>query len=184
MAVCFGWLMEAAQRAPNAVRLVLRGALFFVVPTLLIVSLGKQVCQKITESRRTDAPSSRARDVDYVTYAREIREMTPSNAVVLSPIISPVVVFYSERHIIRGILDDATLDKVLARLPEVLPGSPFYLAMRPASIPNWPERAQKFPEALKRYPKIKETNQLVLLCLSGNIPTAGSGPSGKDAPTP
>ena len=62
-------------------------------------------------------------------YANDIRNNTEPNAVVISPFPSMVPVFYSHRHIIRGISNRESLRYVMDRVGLDFPGSPVYIAL-------------------------------------------------------
>jgi hypothetical protein len=66
-----------------------------------------------------------------IRYARDIRNSTPSGSIVMAPLVSAVPIYYSERHIIRGIDDAAALRDELPRIRREFPDSPIYLAIPP-----------------------------------------------------
>jgi len=68
-------------------------------------------------------------------YAHGIHDHTEPGAVVISPVSSLVPVYYSRRHIIRGIADGAALTYVLRRAAIDFPGAPVYLAIPPTADP-------------------------------------------------
>jgi hypothetical protein len=91
-----------------------------------------------------------------IEYAHDIRAATPENAVILSTESSLVPVYYSGRHLIRGIVDDATLARARQALIGVFPGSPVYVALRP-------EKQAAFPETLHDLRLVSRTAHVVLL---------------------
>ena len=66
-------------------------------------------------------------------YAKAVRENTELNAVVISPGGSLVPVYYSRRHIIRGIANEESVRLVMGQVGTEFPGLPVYLAIPPAS---------------------------------------------------
>ena len=121
------------------------------VPAVL---LGSAIDVARTEAIRRPPPTG------LVEYATDITTSTPGNAVVLSPEISMVPVYYSRRHLVRGITDDAVLAKAREALRGVFPGSPVYLALRP-------DHPAGFDEALKTLPESARTPHLILLAVPG-----------------
>jgi hypothetical protein len=66
-----------------------------------------------------------------VAYGKAIREATPQGSIVLAPLVSAVPLYYSDRHIVRGL---GTPEAVREALPEVrsaFPDSPVYIAVPP-----------------------------------------------------
>jgi hypothetical protein len=66
---------------------------------------------------------------EFVEFGREIRTHAPENAVVLTPEMHLVPVYYSWRHLEGGIMNDQDLDKVMPIIRSTFPGSPVYLAI-------------------------------------------------------
>jgi len=67
-----------------------------------------------------------------IRYGQGIRLATEPNSIVTAPLISAVPLYYSERHIVRGV-DSA--DSIARQLPNLLrefPASPIYLAVPPS----------------------------------------------------
>jgi hypothetical protein len=73
-----------------------------------------------------------------IRYAQGIRQSTESNAIVLAPLISAVPLYYSERHIIRGMDDPQSVALQLPILRREFPSSPIYLALPPALAGGFP----------------------------------------------
>lgn len=93
-----------------------------------------------------------------VAYGHDIDRLTEPNAVVLTPEPSMMPVFYSHRHLILFVEDDATLAQVLPQMRGVFVGSPVYLA-----IPR--QQLQSFPAAQRVFPVAGSAGSLVLLKL-------------------
>ena len=73
-----------------------------------------------------------------IRYARGIREFTPPNSIVMAPLISAVPLYYSERHIIRGIDSADMATRELPTIRKEFPASPIYLAVPPFLAGNFP----------------------------------------------
>jgi hypothetical protein len=74
---------------------------------------------------------------DMLDYSLAIGNNTNQDAVVLSPVPSLVPVYYSHRHIIRGINDARSVQFVMERVGTIFPRSPVYLALPPAYLENF-----------------------------------------------
>jgi hypothetical protein len=75
-----------------------------------------------------------------------------------------VPVYYSDRHVIRGVVNDALVDHVMPRVRDLFPGAPIYLAIEPG-------QRRDFRRALRRNPIVAESPRLVLAaCASRRIP--------------
>ena len=61
-------------------------------------------------------------------FAHDLRASTPSGSVIISPLISVVPVWYSDRHVVRNISDEESLQVVLPVVKKRFPDSPIYLA--------------------------------------------------------
>ncbi|HEX9201010.1 MAG TPA: glycosyltransferase family 39 protein [Acidobacteriaceae bacterium] len=76
--------------------------------------------------------------VALIRYGQGIRRFTEQNSIVMAPLVSAVPLYYSERHIVRGV-DGA--DSAALRLPALrreFPASPIYLAIPPSLLSNFP----------------------------------------------
>jgi hypothetical protein len=78
--------------------------------------------------------------------------------VVMIPDNSMVPVYYSKRHIIRGVVNDSIVDKIVGQSLGVFPESPVYLALHPEGL-------QYFSQALQSLDIVKTSPDLVLLKL-------------------
>lgn len=94
-----------------------------------------------------------------IRYARDIRAVTDSQAVIMSPYDSLLGVYYSERHTVRGIRDDLGLEKHLAFIQQEFGARPLFLALRS-------DDTKSFARAIQRYPVAKQTPELLLLRLN------------------
>jgi 4-amino-4-deoxy-L-arabinose transferase-like glycosyltransferase len=68
-----------------------------------------------------------------------IEHNTPLNAVVLSPVESAVPIYYSNRHIVRGIQNDYWLQIAITEARVSFPGSPLYLALQDSDGSDFPQ---------------------------------------------
>jgi hypothetical protein len=72
-----------------------------------------------------------------IRYALNIRNSTAAGSVVLAPTLSAVPLYYSERHIIRGVANDAVLAGQLEDVRREFPASPIYLAIPPSAAASF-----------------------------------------------
>jgi hypothetical protein len=122
----------------------------------------------------------RARHVDEdVSFGRAISEATEPGSVVMVRTPSIVPVYYSRRHVIRGIQADDVVDRLKGRISEEFPGAPVYLALRPH------RDIEEFPRSLQRLPLVTRSQDLVLLAVTdgrsrgaSRTPVASTAPSG------
>ncbi|HEV2273704.1 MAG TPA: glycosyltransferase family 39 protein, partial [Acidobacteriaceae bacterium] len=71
----------------------------------------------------------------YRDFSALVERETPPNAIVLSPEQFSVPVYYSKRHIVRGIDSPQVLRQAAAQAHAAFPGSPLYLAVK-TDLPN------------------------------------------------
>jgi hypothetical protein len=72
-----------------------------------------------------------------IRYALDIRNSTAAGSVVLAPTLSAVPLYYSERHLIRGVANDAVLAGQLEDVRREFPASPIYLAIPPSAAASF-----------------------------------------------
>jgi hypothetical protein len=96
------------------------------------------------------------RDPSDVAYARAIGSATGPDAVVVTAEESMVPVYYSRRHVVRAVPNDAALQVSLPDLRRRFGCAPLYLALRPG-------RTGGFELALERYRAVHRSRQLLLL---------------------
>lgn len=111
-------LLRARSRRALAAGAVAAVALLLVVQTAALV-------------RKAAAPYQPS---GLVEFAREIRDATPPDAIVLVASPSMVPVYYSDRHVIRGIADGAAVQEATALAAREYPRSPVYLAVEPRDV--------------------------------------------------
>jgi 4-amino-4-deoxy-L-arabinose transferase-like glycosyltransferase len=129
-----------------------------LLPAVMLLPLIREVKNRLSDPGH-EAP--------IITYARDIEENTEPGAVVMISDPSMVPVYYSKRHVLRGVDNDLIVDKAMGRTVEVFPGSPVYLALHPESL-------QEFSQSLRRYRVIKQSTHLVLLAVSEASPNIGT----------
>ncbi|HEY4381997.1 MAG TPA: hypothetical protein VGN01_16740 [Acidobacteriaceae bacterium] len=81
-----------------------------------------------------DYPASR-----LVEFGREIKAGTNPGSIVVSPLLSEIPLYYSERHIIRGISDENAVEKQVDLAHRRFPGAPVYLALPPQLVGDFPK---------------------------------------------
>ena len=133
VAICFGLLLSKGwdvllEKVSGKKRP------FLIVPILVIVMTLLLPVWRFNRSIY-NLYNQRLQPTGMLDYAQDIQNNTEPNAVVISPIPSMVPVFYSHRHIIRGISDGKSLQYVMERVGYDFPGSPVYLAL-PGDIAN------------------------------------------------
>jgi hypothetical protein len=74
---------------------------------------------------------------EQIRYARDVGESVGVDAIVMAPTVSAVPLYYSERHIVRGIANDAVLAEESQRIRAQFPASPIYLAIPPSLVGNF-----------------------------------------------
>ncbi|MEO6924794.1 MAG: glycosyltransferase family 39 protein, partial [Bryocella sp.] len=72
-----------------------------------------------------------------------IRQNTLANAVTLSPSESAVPIYYSDRHIVRGIATPELFQKALPQARTAFPGSPLFFALRDTDRDRFTEMLTK-----------------------------------------
>ena len=120
------------------------------VPAMMMLPLWHETTRQWDSSRLTAAPQ--------IPFARAIRDNTAADAVVLVPSETKVHVYYSQRHLIRGIENDGVLDRALPMAVQAFPDSTLYLAMPP-------DETWRFPEALQRFSAQARSRDVILLLL-------------------
>ncbi len=154
-------LIDFAERASlESVRRSIRLAAVVLLPGLLFLSLPLGIYDRYMLMWGAGE--------EPVQFGLEIRESTQPGAVVMVRKANIVPVYYSERHLIRGVADDTVFENALGRLGEVFPGSPAYLAFQPADTKH-------FPKAVRRFRVVKQSSNLILLALPAAA-TSQEGP--------
>jgi hypothetical protein len=76
--------------------------------------------------------------LQYGDFSSLIRA-TPPNAVVLTPCVSFVPIYYSRRHLVRGIQSDQWLQRSIIEAHAAFPGSPLFLALQDSDRKDFPD---------------------------------------------
>ena len=85
---------------------------------------------------------------EFRDFSTLVERETPPNAVVLSPELFSNPVYYSKRHIVRGIDSASLLEQAIGQAHAAFPGSPLYLAVRKSDQAGLgPELAKMTPLA-------------------------------------
>jgi hypothetical protein len=94
----------------------------------------------------------------FINFAHDIRDRTSPDSVIMIPYATMLPVYYSERHCIRAIQDDATVSKVVVQLPALFPKSPIYFAYHPDRTD-----LSKISKTIQKYELVGQTPHLRLL---------------------
>lgn len=140
----------------EGLRRALRALLLFVLPCLLIQGL---LAAAVVESLGGE---DRPYEAALVAYGRDVEKHTEPDAIVLTPIDNMLPVYYSRRHIVRGVINDQTVARAVQQAREVFPGSPIYLAILP-----WQEQVARFPGALRTYPRVSVSRHAIVMRIPG-----------------
>jgi len=151
LAVLGSALLQRFEREPTAPyawesRLaVVVVALFMLEP---LVDSASTAAGKLASGQRVMTDEHR--------FGLELRAATPAGAVVTMPYASMAPFWPAERHLIRGVYDDATLERVLPGLRENFAGAPCFVAFTR-------DRAPDFGRALARFPLVWQNANTVVL---------------------
>ncbi len=118
-ALALAWMATTQTQRPT-----LKACVFAALAGIQILLLHKPVIG--------DAYDSSA----LIRYAKEIEETTEPDAIIMAPLISSVPLFYSDRHIVRGVGDAKSATLKLKELSTEFPNSPIYLAIPPQLAAN------------------------------------------------
>lgn len=72
-----------------------------------------------------------------IEFGRDIRRNVPKGALVLTDQISTVPVYYSQRHVLRGIVDEHQVGQRKSDIRRLCADCPLYLAIPPQSAPKF-----------------------------------------------
>ncbi|HEX8814540.1 MAG TPA: glycosyltransferase family 39 protein [Terriglobales bacterium] len=147
MGVAAGNLLGWGQSLEAQSRKLVNILLLAVVPTVLMMGMSRTILK---------LPVLSDSDYYYRPFGMAVGDDTPAGAVVLTANESPDVTYYSRRHVVRGVYDDALLDQFRSRIIDAFPGAPVFLALLPREL-------AAFPRALQTYPIVKQTPELTLL---------------------
>lgn len=84
---------------------------------------------------------------DEHRFGLEVKAATPAGAVVTMPYASMAPFWSAERHLIRGVYDDATLERVLPGLRESFGDAPCFVAFNRDRAPDFGRTLLRFPLA-------------------------------------
>jgi hypothetical protein len=118
-ALALTWIAAAGLRSRWSMSAALKAAAVLTLTTLWTI-----LPRPITGGDRNTE--------DQIRYARDVRDSVGADAIVVAPTVSAVPLYYSERHIVRGITNDGVLAKHLQDIRRQFPASPLYLAIPPS----------------------------------------------------
>jgi hypothetical protein len=147
MGVAAGNLFSCSQSLESKSRKLIKLMVLAIVPAVLMMGMGRTIFKLPPFS---DAPYY------YRAFGFAIGENTPPGAVVLTANDSRYPSYYSDRHVVRGVTDDAVLDQFRSRIFQSFPGAPVFLALEPREL-------AAFPRTLENNPLVKQTPDLTLL---------------------
>lgn len=125
VALALAWVATSDLRNIPSSRATLKTAALVVAAAFQILLLPKP--------RIADGYSPQG----LVNYARAIRASTEPGAIIMAPLVSAVPLYYSERHIVRGVDSAASIASDLPIIRREFPGQPVYLAIPPLLEKNF-----------------------------------------------
>jgi hypothetical protein len=144
IAVALAWLATAPSKSPT-----LRIATVAALAAIQILALPKP---HISDGYDPAA---------LIRYAQAIRQFTPPDAIVMAPVVSAVPLYYSQRHLVRGVNSPSAAALQLPSLRRQFPSSPIYLAVPPTLAGSF--AATNFPSSQVA----SSTSDGVIIRLSG-----------------
>lgn len=132
-------VLELASRQPEP---YLRVSIIAVaLPCLLLVpaihgarSAGKLNTNIVSSVILSSSQVSRPGFDQLVCAGMELERLVPSDGVIVTDMKSAVPLYYSRRHMIRGVVGDAGLDMIRPAIQQQLGGYPLYLALSPNAV--------------------------------------------------
>ena len=156
LGLCGKLLIDLSDGAREAsTRRAVRWGALVVLPAVLLLTLPITIVERFLGVKRGDPD---------VSFARAINEATDPGAVIMVRTPSMVPLYYSKRHLLRGVLGDHVVDSVENRMSEEFPGAQAYLALRPL------RDIEDFPNALQRLRLVKQSRDLILLAVGERNP--------------
>jgi hypothetical protein len=114
---------------------------------------------------------------EFESLAAVIHDGTPPGAVVLTPAASLVPVYYSQRHVIRGINNNAWMAWAIPQARKEFPNAPLYFATRAGD-------AQHVTTGLNLLVEERQFGDSTLYRVSSGTPSPEPGPSTNDNDSP
>ena len=149
-AMAMGWagaaVLERLSESRDRFLLVHGAALVLALGAYLMLPSARALWHTVRHS----GPEGVATPGVKVEFGWDIKRNTPQGSVVVTPEDSMVPVYYSERHVVRAILDDADLASVLPEIKRLFGAYPLYLA-----IPRGAETS--FAATLRSHPVMTRT---------------------------
>ena len=104
-----------------------RWIVILIAPLIIISPLIKRVAQGYSKANPAEL-----NDASLATeYGKDVESSTPKSAVILSSSPSLIPVYYSHRHIIRGVNDEEALRLLAPKTSKLFSHSDIYLAIPP-----------------------------------------------------
>jgi 4-amino-4-deoxy-L-arabinose transferase-like glycosyltransferase len=130
VAIASGFVLEQLWTSLNSLdRRPLLWVMLLILPALVLYPFAMYVID-------AQVPFEAAQ---FQSLSPLIEHSTPPNAVVLSPVESAVPIYYSNRHIVRGIQNDYWLQIAITKARVSFPGSPLYLALQDSDSSDFPK---------------------------------------------
>jgi hypothetical protein len=121
-ALALAWLATSDLRLAPSNSAYMKAAVFVGLAALQMV---------ILPTFRPQAQLGDYSSEALIVYADQIKNATEPDAIVLTPLLSSVPLFYSDRHIVRGISNDDELTREMPTIRREFAGMPIYLAVPP-----------------------------------------------------
>ena len=151
----YAWLDTALAKARGSARSVSQAALALTFCIALLLPLvrfhaGGSHNEGVIGAGM-NGPWSRHLPPDWrLRFSRQIRATTGENAIVMIPFHSMVPVYYSERHLIRGIVNDELVERARREVRSSYRDAPIYLAVLPQFAAAFPQTKRRYPLATRR----------------------------------
>jgi hypothetical protein len=124
-ALALAWLATAQLRVQPSRAAAIKSAAFAVLAAIQLLVLPHPTIAHDYSPER------------LIRYSDGIRDATEPGAIIMAPLESAVPIYYSHRHIIRGIGDTSALRDELPRIRREFPGATIYLAIPPFLSENF-----------------------------------------------
>jgi len=147
LGIALSRMLEWSRTLDANVRKLAMMILLGIVPAVLVMGMSREI---LTLPPFSDAP------MFYQHLGFEIGQNTPPGAVVLIANDSRNPAYYSQRHVIRGVINDTVLDNIRSRCAATFPGAPIYLALRAPEV-------ERFPNAVAHEKPVAQTSDFILL---------------------
>lgn len=124
-ALALAWIATAELRVEPSRASLIKSAAFVALAALQLIVLPHPRIEHDYSPER------------LIRYAQDIRDATEPGSVIMAPLVSAVPIYYSQRHIVRGVGDVSAVQDELQRIHRDFPGSPIYIAIPPFLSANF-----------------------------------------------